>query len=167
MASYLDELQSEAARRIDAMQAAALAAREAHADAELMRHMLTTARKVAGKPRQAAVATVVEEWMRAWHLAPDAWPHVAREMTALTVAFCDYVAVPDAAADRRIRDAHAALKQAVAAPGVTLADHMAWRSRCAHGWWAQVRPAPEEVRRAGEGAPAEPFWAHGCPEDCL
>ena len=52
-------LELEAERAILAMQTAALAARQLHARAELMRHMLTTARKVAGKPKAEAIETVV------------------------------------------------------------------------------------------------------------
>ena len=66
MAHFVEELQLEAERAILAMQTAALAARQLHARAELMRHMLTTARKVAGKPKAEAVETVVREWMDAY-----------------------------------------------------------------------------------------------------
>jgi hypothetical protein len=164
---YLDEVRAEAERAIAAMQDAALAARRTHARAELIRHMLTTARKLRDRPRAEAVATAVEEWMRAWHLEPAAWPYVAREMRAMTEAFCDYIAQPSAEAAERIRVGYEALRHALATGDVTLEDHMAWRSRCAHGWWGHVRPAPPELRRPGEAMPDAAFWSLGCKPDCL
>jgi hypothetical protein len=52
MTGYLNALQDEAERAVAAMKEAALAARLAHARAELMRHMLTTARKLCHRPRR-------------------------------------------------------------------------------------------------------------------
>jgi hypothetical protein len=167
MANYLEELQRDAERAIEAMKSAALAARLAHAEAELIRHMLTTARKVSDRPKAEAIETVVREWMQAWHLDRDAWPHVAREMEALTAAFHDYARASSPEGDRRIRAAHEALKAAIETPDVALEDHMAWRSRCAHGWWGLVRPAPDALRRLKDTAPDTPFWMRGCPRDCL
>jgi hypothetical protein len=164
---YLDDIRTEAERAIAAMQDAALAARKAHAHAELMRHMLTTARKVLHRPRAEAIETVVEEWMRAWHLEPAEWPHVAREMRAMTDAFCRYADAPSGATAEDIRVGYEALGRALAADDVTLEDHMAWRSRCAHGWWGHVRPAPPDLRREGEAAPEAAFWTLGCQPDCL
>lgn len=166
MATYLEELQGAAEQAIDTMREAALEARRVHARAELMRHMLTTAEKVKDRPKAAAIDTVVGEWMQAWHLDREAWPDVAHEMEAMTAAFHDYVRAPSPAADRRIRETHAALKRIIDTLDVTLEDHMAWRSRCAHGWWGHVRPAPEALRRPGEPAPEAPFWTLGCPADC-
>jgi hypothetical protein len=167
MASYLEELQHDAERAIAAMKSAAITARQAHAKAELVRHMLTTARKVRDLPRAEAIETVVGEWMRAWHLDRDAWPHVAREMEALTGAFYDYARAASPEGDGRIREAHEALKAVIETPDLALEDHMAWRSRCAHGWWNLVRPAPDALRRPKESAPDAPFWMQGCPRDCL
>lgn len=164
---YLDEVTEDAERAIAAMQDAALAARRTHARAELIRHMLTTARKLRDRPREEAVATVVEEWMRAWHLDPAAWPHVAHEMRAMTEAFCRYADAPSAEAAERIRVGYEALERALASGDVSLEDHMAWRSRCAHGWWGHVRPAPPELRRPGDATPDAPFWSLGCGPDCL
>ncbi len=82
------------------MQAAAIEARRLHARAELMRHMLATARKVKDKPRAEAVETVVREWMDAWNLRRDEWPHVAREMQSFTEAFQDYAIDASDANDR-------------------------------------------------------------------
>jgi hypothetical protein len=167
MTLYLEALQDEAERTIAAMKEAALAARLAHARAELMRHMLTTARKLCHRPKDEAVAGVVAEWLRAWQLEAGAWPHLEREMEAMTAAIYDYAAAPSAAAATRIRETHEALQRAVARDGITLEDHMAWRSQCAHGWWAAVRPPPVNLRRAGEATPQTPFWEHGCKPECL
>ena len=109
MAHFVEELRLEAERAILAMQTAALAARQLHARAELMRHMLTTARKVADKPKAEAVETVVREWMEAWNLRRGDWPHIAREMEAFTAAFHDYANEPGDANDAALRRACDAL----------------------------------------------------------
>jgi hypothetical protein len=167
MSGYLQALQDEAERSIAAMREAALAARAAHARTELMRHMLTTAQKLRDRPKDQAIEGVVLEWMRAWHLDRDAWPHVEREMRAMTAAFYDFAASPSDAAETRIRESYEVLRRAIAKDSVTLEDHMAWRSRCAHGWWAEVRPAPPELRQADEASPEAPFWMKGCRPECL
>ena len=37
-----------------------------------------------------AIDTIVGEWMKAWHLSANDWPHLASEMRAFTDAFYDY-----------------------------------------------------------------------------
>jgi hypothetical protein len=165
MTGYLDRVQREAEQAIAAMREAALAARQAHAHAELLRHLLTTTRKQRHLGKDDAVDGIVHEWLAAWHLEPGAWPEVAREMAALTAAFYDYVQAPSAETDNSIAEAYSGLRQCIAADGVTLEDHMAWRSRCAHGWWGDVRPAPPKLRR-DPAMPQTPFWSKSCPADC-
>ncbi len=161
----VEEEQEKAAAAIAAMRAAAEQAREIHARAELMRHMRMTAAKNKGRPREEAVRAVVDEWLFAWAL-DRSWPHVAA-MEALTRAFCDYVEAPSDARDRAVRAACDAITRAFAAAGKPLADQMAWRSMCAHGWWAQVRPAPAGQGRGDRAWPQRPFWEEGCPKECL
>jgi hypothetical protein len=165
----MEHLYPESKARADAaiatMQAAALGAREAHARAELMRHMLLTAGKLKDKPRDAVKRQVVDEWLAAWALDRASFPHVGA-MEALSLAFLDYVSAPSDAADRALRDAWAAVERAFAAAGMALADQMAWRSFCAHGWWAAVRPAPPGKGRPDTAWPERPFWEQGCPEKC-
>ena len=58
---------------------------------------------------------------------------------------------------------------ALAASGTTLADEMAWRSECAHGWWAMVRPPPPGLPlRPSVPLPdlSRPFWANRCAPHC-
>jgi hypothetical protein len=162
----VEEEQGRAAAAIVAMRAAAETARETHARAELIRHMRMTAAKNKDRPRAEAVRAVVDEWLFAWALERATWPHVA-EMDALTHAFLDYVAAPSDATDRTVRAACDAITRAFAAAGKPLADQMAWRSMCAHGWWAQVRPAPAGQGRKDRTWPARPFWEEGCLPECL
>jgi hypothetical protein len=162
----VEEEQERAAAAIAAMRAAAEAARELHARAELMRHMRTTAAKNRERPRADAVRAVVDEWLQAWALERATWPHVAA-MEALTRAFLDYVAAPSDASDQAVRAAWDAIARAFAAAGKPLADQMAWRSMCAHAWWAQVRPAPAGQGRSDRTWPAHPFWEEGCLPECL
>src|SRR5207302_6026800 len=122
---------------------------------------------VKDQPKAAAIDAVVTEWMRAWHLDRASWPHAAAELEAITAAFYDFAKAPSPETDRRIRDTHAALKRVIDTPDMTLEDHMAWRSHCAHGWWGHVRPAPETLRRAEAPGPDAPFWTLGCPPECL
>jgi hypothetical protein len=150
---------------IAAMKAASLAARLAHARAELMRHMLLTAGKLKARPRDAAIGQVVDEWLAAWAL-DRSFPHLG-DMEAVTGAFFDYVRAPSDDADRALRQAWATLERVFAATGVPLADRMAWRSACAHGWWAEIRPAPPGQGRADTTWPERPFWQKGCPAHCL
>jgi hypothetical protein len=172
MAHFVEDLQGEAERAVAAMREAALLARHAHARAELMRHMVTTTRKVAHLPKAEAVERVVGEWMAAWHLDRAAWPETAHDMEALTNAFFDYVTDPSDGTDAALRAACTALDRALARQGTTISDQMAWRSQCAHGWWESVRPTPPDlpgrkdrssVPRSSEG---KPFWEAGCAEFC-
>jgi hypothetical protein len=162
----VEEQQQQAAQAIAAMRAAAETAREIHVRAELMRHMRMTAAKNKDRPRDEAVRAVVDEWLFAWALERASWPHVAA-MDALTHAFLDYVAGPSDATDQAVRTAWEAITRAFAAAGKPLADQMAWRSMCAHGWWAQVRPAPAGQGRTDRTWPARPFWEEGCLPECL
>ena len=172
MTHFVEELRDEAERAVAAMREAALAARHAHARAELMRHMLTTTRKVAGLARPEAVERVVSEWMAAWHLDRSAWPETACEIGAVTEAFHDYVAAPSDGSDAALREACASLDRALARQGTTLSDQMAWRSQCAHGWWESVRPVPADLpgRKDRPSVPGprlgEPFWDAGCADFC-
>lgn len=172
MSHFVEDLQQEAAQAVASMQKAALAARHIHARAELMRHMLTTARKVAAKPKAEAVETVVREWMDAWNLGRAEWPHIAREMEAFTEAFHDYANDPSDAHDAALRQSCEALDAALAREGTSITDQMAFRSQCAHRWWELVVPVPADLPGAKprpsvppltEGAP---FWAAGCADFC-
>ena len=160
MMHLVDEAKAEAAEAIRAMQAAALHARAVHARAELLRHMRATAAKPG-----IDEATVAQEWMQAWGMAD--WPEVAGEMRGFVAAFCAYAAEPSAVTDGAVRAATAALEAALAVRGTTLADEMAWRSECAHGWWGAVRAAPDgyAARRSVPGV-AVPFWAAGAAARC-
>lgn len=169
---FVDQLQAEAEAAIGRMREAALAARRLHARAELMRHMRATAAKVKDRPGPEAVEAVVSEWMEAWHLPRSEWPRIAQEMTAFTQAFHDYANEPSDAADERVRATAGLLDAALAREGTSLADQMAWRSMCAHGWWEMVSPAPADlparpsrptIPRPREGAP---FWEAGCADSC-
>src|SRR5690606_2611963 len=168
----VDEAQREARAAIEAMKAAALRARAIHARAELIRHMFTTARKVGHLPRDAAVEAVVGEWMKAWHLTPDAYPEVAADMRNFTAAFCAFAETATPETDERLRSAVAALERALQRAGTTLANQMAWRSECAHGWWELVVPTPDDLpgRRDRPGMPGvmsgRPFWDAGCAPHC-
>jgi hypothetical protein len=164
MAHFVEELRVQAEGAIAAMREAALRAREVHASAELMRHMLTTAARMKHLPRADSVRRIVDEWLAAWAL-DRGWAHVAA-MEALAQAFHDYALAPTDANDRAVRGAAAALDAAFAAAGLPVADQMAWRSACAHGWWAQIRPAPQGQGRTDREWRREPFWAEGCPPHC-
>ncbi len=166
MEHFYSEAKALADAAVAAMQEAALAARAAHARAELMRHMLLTAGKLQDKPRDAAKRQVVDEWLAAWALDRATFPHVA-EMEALALAIRDYVVSPDDAADRTVRAAWSAVERGFAGAGLALADQMAWRSACAHRWWGAVRPAPPGEGRRDTVWPARPFWDEGCPAQCL
>lgn len=172
MPHFVDELQQEAAQAVAAMQKAALAARHIHARAELMRHMLTTARKVANKPKAEAVETVVREWMDAWNLGRSEWPHIAREMEAFTEAFHDYANAPTEAHDAALRRSCEALDAALAREGTSISEQMAFRSQCAHRWWELVVPVPADLPGAKPRpsvpplAEGTPFWEAGCADFC-
>ena len=158
MAYLEEELRREADAALAAMQQAARRARETHARAELMRHMTMTARNAGGRPRDEAQRWMVDHWLEAWKLERASCPYV-EAMTALSAAFYDHVRSPGDPTDRAIRAAFEALERAYRATGTNVADEMAWRSSCAHGWWAQVAPPPTNQ--------AKPFWEHGCPAHCL
>jgi len=172
MPHFVDELQGEAALAIGAMREAALAARRIHARAELIRHMLSTARKVKDRPRAEAVETVVGEWMDAWNLGRADWPHIAREMKVFTQAFHDYANDPSDANDARVREGCTTLDAALAREGTSIADEMAFRSQCAHGWWELVEPVPADLPGL-KPRPSVPkveagtsFWEAGCAAFC-
>lgn len=166
MPHLVEDLQAQAAQAIAAMREAAIAARSLHARAELMRHMRLTAAKSRDVPREQAVRAVVDEWLFAWSLSRETWPHVAA-MEALTVAFHDYVRDPSDAKDAAVRRALEVIERAFTAAGSPLDDQMAWRSMCAHGWWSDVRPAPPGRGRADRVDPPAPFWEKGCKPECL
>ena len=162
-----EEMRRDADEAIRAMQDAARHARTLHARAELMRHMLTTAAKLRDQPD--AVPGVVREWMAAWALDAEAWPSLASAMRAFTEATCRYEADPSDATDAGWRAAVRVLDDALAAHGLTLADQMAWRSECAHGWWHAVAPPPADLPvrpSVPKVALDAPFWAAGCAPHC-
>jgi len=167
---FVDELQAEAQAAIVRMREAALEARRLHARAELLRHMRTTARKVKDQPREAAVAQVVREWLQAWGMSEGALAGCEAEMRAFTGAFCAEAEQPAGASDRGLREATAALDAALEARGANLADEMAWRSECTHGWWELVSPTPARLRPSGRALPKpgsdQPFWEAGCAPRC-
>jgi len=172
MPHFVEALEQEAAEAIAQMKQAALRARHAHARAELMRHMLTTARKVKDKQKAEAVETVVREWMGAWGLQRSDWPHIAREMAAFTEAFHDYANDPSDEHDTRLREACAALDTVLEQEVTSISDQMAFRSECAHGWWEQVKPVPADLpgRKPRPSVPAlesgKAFWEAGCADFC-
>ena len=77
-----------------------------------------------------------------------------------------------AAIQQAIHDTTVALDAALARHGTTLADQMAWRSQCAHGWWDLVAPSPPDLpnRPDRPGVPTHqpgtPFWQVGCAPHC-
>jgi hypothetical protein len=172
MAHFIEELQSEAEQAITLMRETAVAARRAHARAELMRHMQTTARKFMHRPRAEAVECVVAEWMEAWHLQRSAWPALEHEIHRFTAAFHDYVHEPSDLFDATVRDSCAALEAEFAKLGTSIADQMAFRSMCAHAWWGSVVPTPADLpgRKERPTIPTlrldRPFWETGCAEQC-
>jgi hypothetical protein len=172
MPHFVEALRAEAEAAVARMKEAALDARRLHARAELMRHMLTTAGKTRGEPREKAVEAVLREWTEAWGQTGEDRAAVAREMRALTEAFHDYAQAPTDAHDALIRAASERLDAALTREGSSLADEMAFRSQCAHGWWEQVRPTPADLpgRKARPAIPApkpgEPFWSVGCATFC-
>ncbi len=166
MAHLVDELKAKADIDLAAMRSAALRARDTHARAELMRHMLMTANTVRNRPVGDAVRFIVDHWLDAWNLARASWPHVA-EMEAFAAAFHAYAIAPSNVRDEAVRQTCIRLELAFAAAGMPIADQMAWRSICAHGWWAQVRPAPTGQGRPDFEWPGQPFWEQGCRPECL
>lgn len=165
MTDLTGELRREAEGAIAAMRDAALKARVAHARAELMRHMITTAAKVKDKPAREAIAFVLKEWLGAWKQDPATCPQRA-EMEDLAQACQAMVRSPGDHADTAVRHAFARLEDAYARAGTTLADQMAWRSGCAHGWWADIRPAPKDRGYSALAQGPGPFWDKGCAPHC-
>jgi hypothetical protein len=165
MTHLVDELKATADDAMALMRAAAVRARDAHARAELMRHMLMTAGRVKAQPTQQAVRFIVDHWLEAWGLTRAAWPHVA-PMEAFAAAFHAYANGPTDANDRAVRETCARLEQAFTGAGMPIADQMAWRSMCAHGWWGEVKPAPRGRGRADREWPERPFWDNGCLPEC-
>ena len=166
MNHLVDELKAKADANIAAMRDAALRARDTHARAELMRHMLMTANKVKDRPVADAVRFIVDHWLEAWDLARASWPHVA-EMEAFAAAFHAYAIAPSRRARRRgardLRPARAGLRRGRDADrrpdGVAL-DLRAWLVG------AGASPPPGKGRPDRDW-PAQPFWEHGCLPDCL
>ena len=172
MPHFVDALRAEAEAAIAAMRDAALRARQIHARAELMRHMLLTAHKVKSKPKADAVEAVVTEWMTAWHLSRSDWPQLARPMETFTAAFYDYAVDPSDESDAALRHACSGLDAALAGEKTSIFDQMAWRSQCAHGWWDMVSPTPRDLPgridrdTVPEFKSGAPFWDVGCADMC-
>ena len=166
MRHLVDVLKARADEQIVIMRDAALRARDTHARAELMRHMLMTADRVKTKPTEEAVRFIVDHWLEAWGLSRDTWAHVAA-MEAFAAAFHAYAKTPSHANDDAVRATCVRLELAFVSAGLPIADQMAFRSICAHGWWAHVRPRPPEVGLREPGAPDRPFWELGCRPECL
>jgi len=158
MPHIVDDLLNEAEDAKAQMREAALRARTLQARAELLRHMRGTAARHAGHP--GAAAKIADEWMRAWGLGADAYPDLAAPFRGLTEAFCADAEAPSAASSAAIGAALVALEAALAGTGTTLADQMAFRSHCAHGWWEMVVPVPSDVPR-GERYADVPVWRKG------
>lgn len=176
MPDIVDTMLAEANAAIAAMQAAALHARTLHARAELLRHMRTTAAKLATRPVALplveAATQVAGEWMAAWHLDGHAYADIAADVRAFTEAFVRNAQSPSPATQQAIHATTLALDAALARHGTTLADQMAWRSQCAHGWWDLVAPSPPGLpnRPSRPGVPTHqpgtPFWQTGCAPHC-
>lgn len=168
MNDLVAESRVEAEAAIARMREACAEARRLHARAELLRHMRGTAARFAHlSPREAAV-TVSREWMAAWGIEPARLPALAASFAGLSEAFCRDARQRDEAG---LAAALAAFDASVAALGTSLADEMAHRSECAHGWWELVSPTPADLpgRRARDlPAPerGEPFWSAGAKARC-
>ena len=164
--SLVQRMAAEAEAAIGAMQDSALRARSLHARSELMRHMATTAAKALAGGSGDAAKVVAREWMQAWALGGAAALDEAAR--GFVTAHLDAAAgVPGA--DTALAGALDALDRALAASGTTLADEMAWRSECAHGWWGMVRPPPPGLPprpTVPAPAPGRPFWDSGCAPHC-
>ena len=169
MPDIVDTMLAEADAAIAAMQAAAMHARALHARAELLRHMRTTAAKLASRPLAEAASLVAGEWMAAWHLDTSAYADIANDVQAFTLAFVRNAQAPSPVTPLAIQDTTQALDTALARHGTTLADQMAWRSQCAHGWWDLVAPSPPDLpNRPGVPThqPGTPFWQTACAPHC-
>ena len=165
--SLVAQMAAAADAAMAAMQDSALRARDLHARAELMRHMATTAAKALTGGNGDAAAVVAREWMQAWALG-DGTAGLDDAARGFVTAHLDAAAgVPGA--DLALAGALDTLDGALAALGTTLADQMAWRSECAHGWWAMVRPpSPGLPLRPSVPLPdlSRPFWANQCAPHC-
>ena len=166
MRHLVEELKARADEQIVIMRDAALRARDAHARAELMRHMLMTADRVKNRPRAEAVRFIVDHWLEAWGLKRETWAHVA-VMEDFAAAFHAYAITPSQGNDDALRATCVRLELAFVSAGMPIADQMAFRSICAHGWWAHVRPRPPELGERESDAPDRPFWELGCRPECL
>ncbi len=170
MSHIVDDLLNEAQAAIAQMREAALRARVLHARAELMRHMRGTASRNAGHP--AAAAKIADEWMRAWGLGGDAYADLTTPFRTFAEAFRTDAESATASSSEAIGKALDALEAALAGAGTTVADQMAFRSHCAHGWWEMVVPIPSEVSRDGRYADVPEwrkgvaFWDVTCPARC-
>ena len=167
--SLIEQMARDAEAAITAMREAAMRARDLHARSELMRHMSTTAANAlaGGQDRDAAAVLVAREWMQAWALG-DGTAGLDDAARGFIAAHLDAAAgLPDA--DAALAGTLDALDRALATSGRTLADEMAWRSECAHGWWGMVRPPPPSLPlRPGVPAldPNHPFWNACCAPHC-
>lgn len=169
MPDIVNTMLAEAEAAIATMQAAALHARQLHARAELLRHMRGTAAKLAARPLAEAATLVAGEWMAAWHLDTTAYADIAADVRAFTEAFVRNAQTPSPATQQAIQATTQALDTALARHGTTLADQMAWRSQCAHGWWDLVVPTPPNLPpRPGVPThqPGTPFWQIACAPHC-
>ncbi len=178
MPHVVDDMLIEAQRAIADMRAAALHARSLHACAELLRHMRGAAAKAVAKTGaaaaadEAAIARTTDEWMQAWGLGRDAYPDLAAPFRAFTAAFTRDARHPTPETSAAIAEALRGLEAALAGVGTSVADQMAFRSECAHGWWAMVVPVPEDLpgRRERAGIPkwreGMAFWEVGAAARC-
>jgi hypothetical protein len=168
----VDDMLGEAAQAIEAMREAALNARRLHARAELMRHMRTTAAKMRARPLDEAAALVAGEWMKAWHIDGAVYAAIAEPVARFTRAFCVDANASTKTTQREIADAISDVEAALGSQGTSIADQMAWRSECAHGWWELVMPTPADLPHRAERAgmpryqPGTPFWDAGCAPHC-
>ena len=166
MNDFATELRLEAEAAIAAAREATLRARRIHARAELMRHMILTTAKSTGRPRTESIALVTDEWLDAWQRDRRNYPYV-RQMEALAGACYDALRSPVLGTDAAVRAAFDALDAACVANGTTIADEMAWRSGCSHGWWGDVRPAPASAEYRDLARRTEALWERGCAPECL
>jgi len=166
MTDFTAELRHAADADVAAAREASLRARAMHARAELMRHMMLTTAKSTGEARDASIRLVTDEWLDAWRRTRENYPYVAL-MEALSGACYDWLRARDAAADRAVRAAFAALETACVSRGTTLADEMAWRSGCSHTWWGDIRPAPNLPEYRDRAQRREALWDRGCPRECM
>ncbi len=166
MTDFTTELRRAAEADLTAAREATLRARTIHSRAELMRHMMLTTAKSTDRSRDESIRLVTDEWLDAWRRKRTNYPYVAL-MEALSGACYDALTTPNTATDRAVRAAFAALEAACVGHGTTLADEMAWRSGCAHEWWGDVHPAPDEAQYRDAAKRKAALWQRGCPPECL